>query len=64
MKCRRVKGIDKSQFRDDLAQSPLVTDPSNNIDNLVDLYNATLLDLLNKHAPEGEKVVPACTNSA
>ena len=28
------------------------------VDDLLDLYNATLLGLLNKHAPEKEKVVP------
>ena len=41
-----------------------MTDPPDDVDDLVDLYHANLLDLLNKHAPEGEKVVPACTNSA
>ena len=28
------------------------------VDDLLDLYNATLLGLLNKHAPEKEKVLP------
>ena len=41
-----------------------MTDPPDDVDDLVDLYNATLLDLLNKHEQEGEKVVPDRTNSA
>ena len=43
---------------------PLVTDHPVDFDNLVDLFYATLLDLLNKHEQEGEKVVPDRTNSA
>ena len=63
-KFRYVKGTDRSQFRNDLAQSPLETDPSDYADVLVALYNATLLGLLNEHAPERKKVVPDRTNSA
>ena len=47
-----------------LLSLPLVTDPPDDVDNLVDLCNATLLDLLNKHVPERKKVVPDSTNSA
>ena len=66
VKCRNVKGIDRLQFRDDPAQSPLVTDPPppDDVDDFVDLYNATVLGLLNEHAPERETVVPDRTNSA
>ena len=41
-----------------------MTDSLDDVDNLVDLYDATLLDLLNKRASEREKVVPDRTNSA
>ena len=43
VKRRNVKGIDRSQF-----QGSCSVPSSNNIDDLVDLYNVTLLDLLNK----------------
>ena len=58
VKCRNVKGIDRSLFQADIAQSPLVTGSPDGVDDLLNLYNATLLGLLNKHAPEKEKVVP------
>ena len=41
-----------------------MTDPSNDVDGFVELYNVTRLDLLNKHVPEREKVFPDCTNFA
>ena len=41
-----------------------MTDPPDDADDLVDLYHANLLDLLNKHKPEREQVVPDRTNSA
>ena len=41
-----------------------MTDPPDDVDDLVDLYHANLLDLLNKHKPEREQVVPDRTNSA
>ena len=59
VKCRNVKGIDRSLFRADIAQSPLVIGSPDGVDDLLVLYNATLLGLLNKHAPEKEKVVPS-----
>ena len=37
---------------------PLVICSPDGVDDLLDLYNTTLLGLLNKHAPEKEKVVP------
>ena len=57
-KCAKVKGIDRSLFRADIAQYPLVAGSPDGVDDLPDLYNATLVGLLNKHAPEKEKVVP------
>ena len=35
-----------------------MTGSPDGVDDLLDLYNATLLGLLNKHAPEKEEVVP------
>ena len=64
VECRKVKGIDGSQLRDNLAGSPLVTEPPDVVDDLVDLCYATLLDLWNKHGPEREKVVLDLTSSA
>ena len=61
--CRNVRAIDRPQFRGDLAQSPLVTNSPEDVDDLADLYHSTLLQLWNKHAPEKEKVVPDRTNS-
>ena len=58
VKCRNVKGIDRPLFRTDIAQSPLVTGSPDGVGDLLDLYNATLLGLLKKHAPEKDKVVP------
>ena len=58
VKRRNVKGIDRSLFRADIAQSPLVIGSPDGVDDFLDLYNATILGLLNKHAPEKEKVVP------
>ena len=58
VKCRTVKSIDRSLFRADIAQSPLVIGSPDGVDDFLDLYNATILGLLNKHAPEKEKVVP------
>ena len=59
MKCRNVTAL----FRANIAQSPLVTGSPDGVDDLLDLYNATLLGLLNKHAPEKEKVVPDRSSS-
>ena len=53
-----VKGFDRSLFRADIAQSPLVIGSPDGVYDLLDLYNTTILGLLNKHAPEKEKVVP------
>ena len=58
VKCRNVEGIDRSLFRVDIAQSALVIGSPDGVDDLLDLYNMTILGLLNKHTPEKEKVVP------
>jgi len=55
--CRNIKGIDPEKFRDDLLSSTLITDPPKNVDNLVNLYNKTLSNLIDKHAPLKEKLV-------
>ena len=58
VKCRNVKSIDRSLFRADIAQSPLVIGSPDGVDDVLDLYNTTILGLLNKRAPEKEKAVP------
>ena len=37
---------------------PIVIGSPDDVDDLFELYNTTFLGLLNKHAPEKEKVVP------
>lgn len=58
LKRRNIKAINRDQFRDDLANSSLVTDPPDDIEDLVNLYNKVLTELLEKHAPEVSKRVP------
>ena len=41
-----------------LSPPPIVIGSPDDVDDLFDLYNTTFLGLLNKHAPEKEKVVP------
>ena len=38
--------------------SDLVSAPPDNVDDLLHLYNSVLSDLLDRHAPEKENVVP------
>jgi hypothetical protein len=59
MLCRNLKSIDRLQFRDDLIRSPLIENADiDSVESLVDTYNTVLTDILNRHAPEKEKVVP------
>ena len=43
---------------DDLKESRLIVDPPNDLEQLVDLYNNTLRDLIDKHAPLKTKKMP------
>jgi len=55
---RKYKSIDKESFLADLRVSSLVLDPPDDIDHLVDLYNRTLRDIVNEHAPLRTKEMP------
>ena len=48
---RRLKAIDIDAFCHDIAVSSLVTNPANDLEELVCQYNNVLIDILNKHAP-------------
>ncbi|PVD20251.1 hypothetical protein C0Q70_20748 [Pomacea canaliculata] len=54
--CRNLK-IDLNAFKEDLLQSKLLLDPPTDVDGLAELYNQTLLELLDKHAPAVSKIV-------
>ena len=55
--CRNLKGVDKEKFTEDLRNSKLITNPPSNLDELTSLYNSTLTELLNTHAPLRKKSV-------
>ena len=47
----QYKKIDKERFLADLEESNLIKEPVDTLEELIDQYNSTLCDLLNKHAP-------------
>jgi hypothetical protein len=48
---RNLKAIDMDRFATDLLCLPLLTDETDDIARLLDLYNAGLTEVLDKHAP-------------
>jgi len=48
---RHLHSIDHAAFLNDLKQTSLVTNPPESLSHLVDLYDSTLSNLLDKHAP-------------
>ena len=48
---RRINGIDYAKFIDDLNSSPLITNPTSGLPDLLDLFFVTLRSLLDHHAP-------------
>ncbi|KAK2151927.1 hypothetical protein LSH36_345g00012 [Paralvinella palmiformis] len=56
---RRYKSIDKESFLADLRVSSLVLDPPDDVDHLVDLYDNTLRDIVDQHAPLRTKEMPS-----
>ena len=54
---RRIKSISIERFSDDIANSVLVTQPPSTLQELVDCYNSTLSEILNKHAPIQSKLI-------
>ena len=55
---RKLKDIKMDSFMKDLASSQLCTNPPDDLDDLVSLYNDTLQKLLDEHAPVQTKKVP------
>ncbi|XP_072017007.1 uncharacterized protein [Amphiura filiformis] len=51
VKFRELRKIDILKFQNDIRNSPLSTDPADDLSSLVLNYEKTLGDLLNKHAP-------------
>ena len=54
---RKLKDIDMDSFMKDLLTSQLCTNPQDDLDLLVDMYNDTLQNLLDGHAPLQTKQV-------
>ena len=54
---KKIKAIDTKTFMADLSASRLCNDPPSDPDKLVDCYNTTLADLLERHAPLKTKTV-------
>jgi len=48
---RRLGAIDIGQFISDLAESNLILSPPSDLTDLIECYNSTLSDLLDRHAP-------------
>lgn len=63
IKCRNIKGMDVEAFNLDLINSLSRATPSK-AEELVVLYNETLISLLDKQAPEITKRVPDRPDSA
>ena len=53
---RCINSINMNKFIHDIHTSILISHPPNNLHDLVDCYNKTLSDLLNKHAPLKSKL--------
>ena len=54
----KYQSIDKDIFLADLKATRLILDLPEDLDQMVDLYNSTLLDLVEKHAPLRTKQMP------
>ena len=54
---RKTKAIDTTAFMEDLSASRLCRDPPSQSDELVDCYNTTLAELLDRYAPLKTKTV-------
>ena len=54
---RNLKNLDNDLFEQDILLSSLTTDPLDDITDLVDLYNSTLTDILDSHAPVQTKTI-------
>jgi len=55
--CRKINHIDQQAFESDLAQCELITNPPDNITDLMNMYNTTLIQILDNHAPLKTKTI-------
>jgi len=53
---RAIRAINITEFCHDILSSCLITHPPSTLTDLVDCYNSTLSQLLNKHAPLKSKI--------
>ncbi len=63
VKCRNIKSICIQDFKQDLQESKLLQDTNLDLDEMVELYNSTLTNLLDKHAPSTLKTVRVKPNA-
>ena len=54
---RKLKQLDMNQFRNDIAASSLITNPPEDLAELVLQYDSVLSSILDKHAPIRKRVV-------
>jgi hypothetical protein len=54
---RAIRAINITDFCHDILSSSLITHPPSTLSDLVDCYNSTLSQLLNKHAPLKPKII-------
>jgi exonuclease III len=54
---RAIHSINIGRFIRDIISSRLITHPPSNLSDLIDCYNSTLTNLLNKHAPLKSKTI-------
>lgn len=56
-RCRKLRAIDLVSFTDDVANSTLVTSPSNDVADLLCQYDTVLTSVLDFRAPSKERIV-------
>ena len=54
---RSIRSINIKSFIRDITSSCLITHPPSDLSDLIDCYNSTLSNLLNKHAPLKSKII-------
>ena len=57
IKVRNLKDINIPKLKEDIKSSQLMHDPPDELNQLVQTFNTTLSDLMEKHAPEKVKVI-------
>jgi len=54
---RKLHSIDYNTFCNDITDSPLIMEPSSDLDVLVDQYDNVLRSLLDRHAPTKQRII-------